>query len=434
MFWTLRTLALALLGLPVVVLVPSGWTVTLWIAAVVALAMVDVIFAPAPKAVEASRDSGTSIRFGEQTTSTVTLVNTGRRMRLRVRDVWQPLAGAESAPTAVKLEAFGSATVTTTLTPRRRGTVRTHRFVIRSRGVLGLGGRQRSIEVPGSVTVLPAFPSRRALPSKLVLLRELDGRSAVRTRGHGTEFDALREYVRGDDVRSIDWRASARSKDLVVRTWQPERDRHVVIVLDTGRLSAGRVEGIPRLDTGMDAALLMAAIAAKAGDRVHFVAVDREIRAEMNPVAQRIVGELSDAMAPIEPSLDVTDWGALMTHLRRDALVVLITPLEAEATTEDLLPFVSVIALKYRVVVASVTDPALAELAADGRVDEVDADGLGDIDRLQAMAAAETTRSADAAATDALIRAGATVIQAPPKELGTRLVDHYLWLKREGRL
>ena len=107
-------------------------------------------------------------------------------------------------------------------------------------------------------------------------------------RGQGTEFDSLREYVVGDDVRSIDWRATARRADVVVRTWRPERDRRVVIVLDTGRTSAGRVGvdptagdpgGWPRLDWSMDAALLLAALASRAGDHVDFLAHDRVTRA-----------------------------------------------------------------------------------------------------------------------------------------------------------
>ena len=121
---------------------------------------------------------------------------------------------------------------------------------MRTLGPLGLAGRQGAIEVPGTLRVLPAFPSIRHLPSRLARLRELDGRAAVRVRGQGTEFDSLREYVSGDDVRSVDWRASARSRSVVVRTWQPERDRRLVLVLDTGRTSAGRVDDAPRLDCG----------------------------------------------------------------------------------------------------------------------------------------------------------------------------------------
>ena len=110
-------------------------------------------------------------------------------------------------------------------------------------------GRPRST-VPGRLRVLPEFASRKHLPSRLARLRELDGRAAVQVRGPGTEFDSLREYVIGDDVRSIDWRATARRADVVVRTWRPERDRRVLIVLDTvpdvGRPRAGRARGSTR--------------------------------------------------------------------------------------------------------------------------------------------------------------------------------------------
>ena len=151
--------------------------------------------------------------------------------------------------------------------------------------------------MPWQIRILPPFLSRKHLPSRLAKLRELDGVIPVLIRGQGTEFDSLREYVVGDDVRSIDWRATARRADVVVRTWRPERDRRVVIVLDTGRTSAGRVgvdptagdpSGWPRLDWSMDAALLLAALASRAGDHVDFLAHDRVPRAGVfNAIAHR---------------------------------------------------------------------------------------------------------------------------------------------------
>lgn len=154
---------------------------------------------------------------------------------------------------------------TTRLRPTRRGDRHADRVTIRSYGPLGLFSRQGSHKVPWTVRVLPPFTSRKHLPSKLARLRELDGRTSVLTRGEGTEFDSLREYVPGDDTRSIDWRATARHSTVAVRTWRPERDRHILLVLDTGRTSAGRVGDAPRLDASLDAALLLAALASRAG-------------------------------------------------------------------------------------------------------------------------------------------------------------------------
>ena len=174
--------------------------------------------------------------------------------------------------------------ITTRLTPIRRGERRAAQVTVRSFGPLRLAARQATIALPGAIRVLPPFTSRKHLPSRLARLRELDGRTSVMIRGQGTEFDSLREYVRGDDVRSIDWRATARRGDsqgeqhLMVRTWRPERDRRVVIVIDSGRTSAARIAGEPRIDTAFESALLLAALATRAGDRVDLVIFDRRGR------------------------------------------------------------------------------------------------------------------------------------------------------------
>ena len=176
------------------------------------------------------------------------------------------------------------------LLPRRRGDLRA---VGRDRPAARAARAGRAAAHPSTCRARSARCRRSSrastCPSRLARLRDLDGRAAVRVRGQGTEFDSLREYVRGDDVRSIDWRASARNRNVVVRTWQPERDRRVVLVLDTSRTSAGRVEDVPRLDSAMDAALLLAALAARAGDRIDFVAGDRRVRARLRSAGARDV-------------------------------------------------------------------------------------------------------------------------------------------------
>ena len=139
----------------------------------------------------------------------------------------------------------GQVSATTTLRPERRGDRPAGLVTVRSFGPLGLAARQASLPAPWSVRVLPPFLSRRHLPEKLAQLRQLDGQHRSMVRGQGTEFDSLREYVVGDDVRSIDWRSTARLTDVMVRTWRPERDRRIIVVLDTGRTSAGRVAGVP---------------------------------------------------------------------------------------------------------------------------------------------------------------------------------------------
>ncbi|MGI9156870.1 MAG: DUF58 domain-containing protein [Marmoricola sp.] len=427
---TWRVPALMLLGVVAVAIFPRGLTVVLWLLALVVLVVLDALLAPSLRHLSVVRRATGSTRQGQPTDTVLEVDNTGsRRVRGVLRDAWQPSAGALGNRHRLDLAPGGGAELSTVLVPTRRGDRRADRLTARSLGPLGLAARQTALQAPGTVRVLPPFHSRKHLPSRLARLRELDGRSAVRVRGQGTEFDSLREYVRGDDVRSIDWRASTRSRDVVVRTWQPERDRRVVLVLDTGRTSAGRVGDVPRLDSAMDAALLLAALATRAGDRIDFVAGDRGVRSRVSGSHRGdVLTALQDAMAQLEPVLAETSWQRLVGAVdglgRHRALVVLLTPLEPSAVEQGLLPLVGPLTSRHRVVVASVRDPALQQIA--GIRDDATA--------AYYAAAAEqaiTRRDRTARLLGAL---GVEVLDEDADRLPVVLADHYLALKARGLL
>lgn len=423
-----RVPLLLLLGVVAVVLRPGMGTAWLWALAVALLVGVDVALSPSPALLTADRPPVGAVRLGERTQTSLRVENTGRRgLHGVVRDAWQPTAGAEDNRHRLSLAPGERAVLRTDLRPRRRGDLRAVGVTVRLRGPLGLAGRQRTREVPGAVRSLPPFDSRKHLPSRLARLRDLDGRAAVRVRGQGTEFDSLREYVRGDDVRSIDWRASARSRNVVVRTWQPERDRRVVLVLDTSRTSAGRVDDVPRLDSAMDAALLLAALAMRAGDRVDFVAGDRRVRSRLRFSGDRdIAAQLQDAMAGLDPVIAEADWdglaGAVTALGRQRALVVLLTPLEPAAVEEGLLPVLPALTRHHRVVLASVRDPELERLAAARET----------LDDVYDAAAAEQVLGRRAHTARLLRALGVDVVDAD--DLPPALADHYLSLKARGLL
>ena len=224
----------------------------------------------------------------------------------------------------------------------------------------------------------------------------------------------------------------------VVRTWRPERDRRVVIVLDTGRTSAGRVgvdptgadlSGWPRLDWSMDAALLLAALAARAGDHVDFLAHDRVTRAGvLNASRTELLAQLVDAMAPLEPALVESDARSMVAAVqrreRRSALVVLLTDLNASAIDEGLIGVIPQLTAKHRVLLAAVADPRVDSLAA-GRSDAV---------AVYDAAAAERARNDRREVAARLRGLGVDVVDAPPDELAPALADHYLAMKAAGRL
>ncbi|MFD4652765.1 DUF58 domain-containing protein [Streptomyces sp. NPDC058441] len=431
-----RTALLAALGsLPVGIWEPS-WTGILAVNTPLALACAcDFALAAPVRRLRLTRSGDTAVRLGDPADVTLTVTNPSRRpLRAQLRDAWPPSSwppGTEVAASRHRLTIPPGERrrIITRLLPTRRGDQKADRVTIRSYGPLGLFTRQGSHDVPWTVRVLPPFHSRKHLPSKLARLRELDGRTSVLTRGEGTEFDSLREYVPGDDTRSIDWRATARQSTLAVRTWRPERDRHILIVLDTGRTSAGRVGDAPRLDASMDAALLLGALASRAGDRLDLLAYDRRIRALVQGrAAGELLPALVNAMAPLEPELVETDArgltaAALHTAPRR-SLVVLLSSLDAAPVEEGLLPVLSRLTKRHTVLVASVADPTIAEMAGFRGNTEAVYDAAA-----AAQAQAERHRTAEL-----LIRRGVTVVDATPNDLAPALADAYLALKAAGRL
>ena len=427
---TARALWLVLLGIVPVVLRPAASTVWLWLLLCAVVVAADVMLAPRPRSLHVERELPPSVRLGESVRTSLLVTNPGPRVvRGLLRDAWPPSAGAEQTRHTLRLPAGERTRLTTTLMPTRRGDRHADRVTLRLRGPLGVAARQSSLEVPGRLRVLHAFPSRRHIPSRLAVLRQLDGRAAMRTRGQGTEFDSLRDYVDGDDVRSIDWRATARRRDLVVRTWQPEQHRRIIIVLDTSRTSAGRIDDSPRLDSGMDAALFLTAIAGHARDRIHVIAGDREVRAHVS--GHDRVGVLHDAiseLAPVDARLIEADWRLLAAEVARvgtqRALVVLITPLESSALEEGLLPVLPALAARHRVVVASVADPAVDRMRR----------GRGSATEVYAAAAAERTVGLRDRTAGAFRSLGVEVLDETPDRLPLALVDHYLALKRQGLL
>ncbi|WP_144795565.1 DUF58 domain-containing protein [Microbacterium paludicola] len=435
MFVSARLAVLVGVGvLPVVALAAAGvpaWAVTGgWIGLCVVLLAVDVYLAASARSVTVTRSTPPRARIDEPTEASVALHNHGRRtLHALIRDAWQPTAGATPGRLRTSVPAGERRRLTVPLLPRRRGELRSAFVFIRSRGPLGLGGRQARHDVPASIRVLPAFASRRHLPSRLARLRELDGNTSIQVRGQGTEFDSLREYVRGDDVRSIDWRATARAGTTMLRTWRPERDRHVVILIDTGRTAAARVGDGTRLDAALEAALLLAALASRAGDHVHLVMYDRVVRGRVTGVdGPGLLQALTDAMAPVHARLLDTDWAGAFAAVRslttRPSLIVVLTAQDAAESARGFLGAFPTASRATSVLVGSVTDASIGHLATrrDSR------------EEIYLAAAAERTLQDAENVADAIRRAGGEAIAADPEELPPRIADRYLELKAAGRL
>ncbi|MEV0058309.1 DUF58 domain-containing protein [Nocardia sp. NPDC050718] len=420
----------AIAGALVMFLIPSWVGVVGASAALLALAVFDIALTARADTLTLTRDPLTVVRLGRATEVELVVTNTGTAtVRGMLWDAWPDSARAEYRTHRLDLAPRTRIRLRTGLTPTYRGDRVAGPVTVRLLGPLGLAGRQSRVEVPARVRALPPFRSERLLRSKVKRLHHLEGRNVANTRGQGTEFDSFREYVAGDDVRSIDWRATARAADVLVRTWRPERNRHVLMVLDTGRASAGRVGDGTRLDSSIEAALLLGGLAAAAGDTVDLLAYDRTVRAEVTGAGgHQLPLKLMHTLAGVTPRLVDTDTTGLVrtviARVRRRALIVWFTSLDGPTVTEHLLPALPTLTKRHRVLIVSVTDPEIAAAARDRST----------ADAVYTAAAAETVLAERALVQESLRRRGVAVVAAAPDQLAEALADEYLELKQSGSL
>ncbi len=428
-----RRLAAVVALASIVVLVVDGGIGFLVVNGVLVVAMlVDWATATAPGRIEIARvlpevvQLGVADHLGWQVTNP-----TGRAQRVSFADDLAPSLHAGSRRARVRLPARGGVDVTTTIRPARRGRFRPRDLTVRVEGRLGLAARQATRALPGELRVYPPFKSRDEAELRINKARILEvGLRSAPGLGGGTEFDQLRDYTVDDEFRRIDWSATARAGKAIVRTYRAERNQTVISLLDNGRIMAGQVAEVPRVEHAMDAVMMLTAVATRLGDRAGLVAFDREVRGIVAPGHGRDqLGRVTEAMYQLEPALAESDYqgafAATLARFRRRAMLVLFTDLVEQAVGETLIPALPLISRNHLVVVAAVQDPQVVQWAlASPR------DAVGAYRKAAAVAALEERRR-----TTARLRGlGATVVDAPPGQLAPQLADAYLRVKATGRL
>lgn len=430
--WRLAVLALVASALALVSPL-SLWPTIIAVNVVVLVAfLADVVLATPPARIEVARLLPSLLTVGHRGTVAWDVTNTGRRRaRVAVADQLAPSLGADDRRFTATLAPGGAAHATSGLAPSRRGAFPVVDVAVRVDGPLGLGSRQHTRQLPGLLRVHPPFKSRDEAELRIRKARLLEvGLRSTSGRGGGTDFDQLREYQPDDEFRRIDWAATARSQHPVVRTYRAERNQVVIQLLDNGRVMAGRVDGVPRVEHAMDAAMLVTAVAGHLGDKTGLVAFDRQVRAVVPPSSRRShVGTVTEAMFDLEPSLYESDYrGAFMHTLarfKRRSMIVLYTDLVEQAVGESLLPALPLIAGRHVLVIAAVQDSDVVRWAHETPGDSVDS---------YRQAAALATLADRERSVARLQGLGATVVDAPPGELAPRLADVYLDIKATGRL
>ena len=408
------------------------WALLAVNAILLAVVVVDALAAPGVSSFEVTRGMPAVVVAGHRAALTWTVRNRGRRRaRVALADELPPSLNAMTRRARVRLEAGAVGTVTTSMQPSRRGRFALDAVTVRVSGPLGLGARQRRVEVADVLRVHPPFRSRKDAELRIRKARQLEiGLRSSRGTGGGSEFEQLREYTADDEFRSIDWGATARSGKAIVRTYRPERNQTVLVLLDSGRLTAARVGDVPRIEHEMDAVMMLGAVATSLGDKVGLLVFDAVVRSIV-PAARHHdqVTRMTEAMFDVQPALAESDYRgaftAMLARFRRRSLVVILTELSEQAVEERLVPALPLLLKRHVVVVGAVRDPDLVEWSAREPVRAPDA-------YLRAAALAAQLEHERAAAR--LKGMGVTVVDAPPGRLASRLADTYLNVKSTGRL
>ena len=406
-------LALAVSGLAAVLLGPIvaiAGAVAIAVATAVdawlARARVDVRCEHAP-VVQRGRPTPFTLRAGEPA---------GLRVRTR-----QPLP-----PDLALAPQEGDATIDGTLVAHRRGRFVLDRPAVRVTGPLGLGCTYRRAGEASELLVYPDLPGARRIA---LAVRRGTLAEARRTRGPlglGTTFESVRDYVPDDDVRQINWAATARLSRPMANQYRIEQDRDVVGLVDAGRLSAAPIGTATRLDLSLDALLTVCAVADELGDRCGATAFADDVLRTVRP-RRAGAGSVARALFDLEPSPRESDYRRafqLVAGAKR-SFVLVLADLVDEAAAASLLDALPVLARRHRVCVATILDPDLEALV--GTPPE-------HIDDVYAASIALDMRDSQRAVVARLRAAGATVVEAAPQAFPNACVREYLQAKARARV
>jgi len=316
------------------------------------------------------------------------------------------------------------------LKPVRRGPGKLTFLWLRWSGPLGLASKRRKIAVDIEV---PITPNVRWVKEEAVRLytRDTDfGQKTQIERGDGSEFDALREFQTGMDRRAIDWKHSARHRTLLAKEFRTERNHNIVFAFDTGRLMSEPLGGVPKIDRAINAALLLAFVSLRSGDKTALFGFDARPSVASNvlsgshafPHLQRLAAQLDYSTDEANYTLALTE---LAGRLERRSLIILFTDFVDTISAEMMLENVKRLADKHVVIFATFNDEALTGMIETEPRDTMDVSRAVIADSLLAERELVFLK---------LARMGAQVIETAPENFGSELISRYLDVKRRELL
>ncbi|MEP6637435.1 MAG: DUF58 domain-containing protein [Acidobacteriota bacterium] len=349
------------------------WTTLAYDLGLIALAIIDARRSRLRPGVNVAREFGGRFAVGAATEVQIKIQNnTPSPITLVIKDEYPPLLRLTGLREArIRLEAQSSAALSYSLTAPKRGQFGFGQTVVRFMSPFGLVWRETKIGVPTTVKVYPNM--RRAREAEL---KALGARSLVAAhrktswRGEGREFESLREYVRGDELRHISWTATARRGKLTTRQYQIERDQTILIAIDAGRLMTARIDQETKLDSAVHAALALMSAAARGGDNAGLMVFGRRIQSYLPPGRGREhIDAALEALHAVEPEMIEPSYARALEFVaansKRRSLVVLLTDLVDEEGSKELLASLKLLRPRHLPLVVTIADRDLKAVVRD---------------------------------------------------------------------
>jgi uncharacterized protein (DUF58 family) len=317
------------------------------------------------------------------------------------------------------------------LVPTARGSYEFGNTAVRIRSRLGLLWKQFTYATAQAVKVYPDI--REAKKHEIYAHRNRrpePGLRRMRLKGQGREFESMREFVIGDEIRHISWAATARRGKLITRQYTIERSQNIVVLLDTGRLMTARIGKLTKLDHAINATLSIGYVAAAGGDNVGLVAFARKVVSYLPPQRGRDqVNRLMEALYALEPQMIEPSYARAFNffsaNCHRRSLVVILTDLVDRDASAELLAHTSRLIPRHLPLIITIGDTDLRELvrSAPKNPAEVYRQGIAE----------DILRQREEALTR-IRHAGGLALDVPAGRLSLELVNKYLEVKERGLL
>jgi uncharacterized protein (DUF58 family) len=256
------------------------------------------------------------------------------------------------------------------------------------------------------------------------------GLARLRQIGQGFEFESLRPYIRGDEISRIEWKATARRAELIVKNYEPERQQNILVAIDVGRATAGEFQGLSRVDYLVNATLMLAYVALRQRDQFSLVAFSDRIESYLPPVSGlKSIERVAHALFKLQPRLVESDYGGACRFLglknRKRSLFCMMTDVIDQQASDVLIAYMARFARYHLPLAVTLSNVDLRRLAHQP---------LDSCDDVYAKAVAWDVLTAREEALVAMRRGGVSVLDVAPNRLTPELINRYTMIKSTRRL